>query len=134
MRQESREVADAVARVCTEEPHIRTRLDRAGDTAPLDRLIAAVRDGAPVTEPLDELHAALQRCGDALGVYGATRRRGYRSAVPVGMGDPRPVEVVFLCPRGTCSRTWRPDPSTSPSTPPTCRLHDGEPLRWTRLP
>ncbi|MGI9003117.1 MAG: hypothetical protein ACR2GH_15910 [Pseudonocardia sp.] len=134
MLQESREVADAVARVCTEEPGIRARLDRAGDTGPLDRLIAAVRDGDLVSERLDELHAALQQCGDALGVYGATRRGGYRSAVPVGMGNPRAVEVLFLCPRGTCSRTWRPDPSTPSSTPPTCQLHDGERLRWTRLP
>ncbi len=134
MGAEPSEVANAVARVCAQEPHIRARLDRAGDTTPLDRLITAVRDGDPVTERLDELHAALQRCGDALGVYEPTRRGGYRSAVPVGMGDPCPVEVVFLCPHGTCSRTWRPDPSTPSSAPPTCRMHDGEPLRWTRLP
>jgi hypothetical protein len=128
------QVADAVARVCTDEPDIRACLERAGDTSPLDRVIAAVRDGGEVRDLLDALHAALQRGGDALGVYGPNRSgAGYRAARPVGLGDPRPVEVVFLCPRGTCSRRWRPDPAAPPSTPPTCRLHDGEPLCWKRL-
>lgn len=135
MRDESTEVADAVARVCADVPTIRARLERAGDTSPLDRLIAAMRDGGEVAERLGELHTALQRCGDALGVFGSTRRGGgYGGTLPGGMGDPNPVEVVFLCPRGSCSRGWRPDPATSPSpsTPPTCQLH-GEPLRWERL-
>lgn len=133
MRAEFIQVADAVARVCADAPGIRARLDCAGDTSPLERLIAAVRDGGEVAERLSELHAALQRCGDALGVFGPTRRGGnYRGAHPVGMGDPRPVEVVFLCPRGSCSRDWRPDPTTPPSTPPTCLLHS-ESLRWERL-
>ena len=134
MGEQSTQVPDAVARVCAEEPQIRARLERAGDTSPLDRLIAAVRDGGEVPERLDELHTALQRCGDALGVFGPTRRSGggFRSARPVGMGNLRPVEVVFLCPRGTCSRTWRPDPVASPSAPPPCQVH-GEALRWERL-
>lgn len=133
MREESTQVTDAVAWVCAGEPGIRACLERDGDTSPLDRLIAAVRDGGEVVERLDELHAALQRCGDALGVFGPTRRGGnYHGAHPVGMGDPRPVEVVFLCPRGNCSRTWRPDAVTQPSTPPECQLH-GESLRWERL-
>jgi len=134
MGEPSTQVADAVARVCADEPQIRAHLERAGDTSPLDRLIAAVRDGGEVPERLDELHTALQRCGDALGVFGPTRRSGggFRSARPVGMGDPRRVEVVFLCPRGTCSRAWLPDPAAPPSTPPTCQMH-GAPLRWERL-
>lgn len=133
MRDESTEVADAVARVCADVSAIRARLERAGDPSPLDRLIAAVRDGGEVAERLDELHAALQRCGDALGVFGPTHRGGgFRSVHPVGLGDPRPVEVVFLCPRGSCSRAWRPDPAAPPSSSPTCLLH-GEPLRWERL-
>lgn len=133
MPEQPTQVADAVAQVCADVPGIRARLERAGDTAPLDRLIATVRDGGEVAERLGELHGALQRCGDALGVFGSTRRGGgFRSARPVGMGDPRPVEVVFLCPRGTCSRAWRPDPAAPPSTPPTCLLHS-EPLRWERL-
>lgn len=133
MREQSTKVTDAVARVCAEEPQIRACLERAGDTSPLDRLIAAVHEGGEVSARLDELHAALQRCGDALGVFGPSRRGGgFRSARPVGMGDPRPVEVVFLCPRGTCSRYWRPNPAEPPSTAPTCQIH-GEPLRWERL-
>ncbi len=43
MREESTQVADAVAGVCAEEPGIRACLERAGDTSPLDQLIAAVR-------------------------------------------------------------------------------------------
>jgi len=133
MREESTQVADAVAGVCAEEPGIRACLERAGDTSPLDQLIAAVRDGDEVTERLDGLHTALQRCGDALGVFGPTRRGGgYGGALPGGIGDPRQVEVLFLCPRGSCSRAWRPDPTTSTSSPPTCQLH-GESLRWERL-
>lgn len=133
MREESTQVADAVARVCADVPGIRASLERAGDTSPLDQFIAAVRDGGEVAERLGELHGALQRCGDALGVFGPTRRgRDFRSARPVGMGDPRPVEVVFLCPRGSCSRAWRPNPAAPPSSSPTCLLH-GEPLRWERL-
>lgn len=133
MREESTQVADAVAQVCADVPGIRARLERAGDTSPLDRLIAAVRDSDEVSEQLGEWHTALQRCGDALGVFGPTRRGGgFRSARPVGLGDPSPVEVVFLCPRGSCSRAWRPDPASPPSTSPTCLLHS-EPLRWERL-
>lgn len=133
MGEQSTQVADAVARVCAEEPQIRARLERVGDASPLDRLIASVRDGGDVVERLDELHAALQQCGDALGVFGATRRGGnFRGVRPDGMGAPRPVEVAFLCPRGTCSRDWQPDPTAIPSTPPTCQVH-AEPLRWTRL-
>lgn len=133
MRTESSEIADGVARVCAREPEMRALLDRAGDTASLDRLLAAVRDDDQVAERLGELHTVLQRCGDAHGVFGPTLRGGgFRSVRPVGMGDPRPVEVVFLCPQRTCSRTWRPDPTASTSTPPTCRVY-GESLRWERL-
>lgn len=133
MRAKSTQAADAVARVCTEEPGIRARLEGAGDTSPLDRLIAAVRDGGEVDQQLGELHTALQRCGDALGVFGSARRGGgYGGTLPGGMGDPNPVEVVFLCPRGSCSRAWRPNPVAQPSTPPTCQLY-GESLRWERL-
>ncbi len=129
------QVADALAWVCAKEPQIRARLEGAGaDTSPLDRLTAAVRDGGEVAELLDELHTALQQAGDALGVFGHTRRGEvfFCLARPVGMGDPRPVEVVFLCPRGSCSRRWRPDPAALPSPLPRCLLH-GEPLRWGRL-
>lgn len=133
MREQSTRVADVVARVCAEEPQIRARLERAGDTSPLDRLIAAVRDGGDVAERLDELHVALQQGGDALGVFGPTRRGGnFRGVRPDGMGARRPVEVAFLCPRGTCSRDWRPDPIAPPSAPPICQVH-AEPLRWARL-
>lgn len=133
MGEQSTQVVDAVARACAGEPQYRARLERAGDTSPLDRLIAAVRDGGEVAERVDELNDALQRGGDALGLFGPTRRGGnFRGVRPDGMGAPRPVEVAFLCPRGTCSRDWQPDPTAPPSAPPTCQVYR-EPLRWTRL-
>jgi len=116
---------------------MRASLERAGDTSPLDRLIAAARDGAELSELLDELRTALQRCGDAVGVFVPRasewnlrhRDSGLR---PVGVGVPSPVEVAFRCPQGTCSRDWQPDPAHPSSTPPTCPVY-GKPLRWTRL-
>ncbi len=123
--------AEALARVCAEEPQIRARLESAGDASPLDRLIAVVRDGGELTGPLDELHAVLRAAPHAEGRGSARRGGGFRGVRPMGMGDPRPVEVVFLCPRGSCSRRWQPDPVASP-TPPACLVH-GEPLLWERL-
>ncbi|MDQ3887266.1 MAG: hypothetical protein M3308_09755 [Actinomycetota bacterium] len=111
MSDEPAGVRAAMAWVCAEEPQMRASLERAGDTSPLDRLIAAARDGAELSELLDDLHAALQRCGDAVGVFGPhagfrewdLRHRDWGSR-PVGLGAPSPVEVAFHCPRGTCSR------------------------------
>ena len=139
MSDEPTRVRAAVARVCSEEPQMRASLERAGDTSPLDRLIAAARDGAELSELLNDLHAALQRCGDAVGVFGP--RAGLREwdlrhrdsgLRPVGVGVSSAVEVAFHCPRGTCSRDWQPDPAHPSSTPPTCPVY-GKPLRWTRL-
>ncbi len=133
------EVRAAVAWVCSEEPQMRASLERAGDTSPLDRLIAAAREEAKLSELLDELHTALQRCGDAVGCFGP--RAGLREwdrqhrdsgLRPVGVAVPSPVEVAFHCPQGTCSRDWQPDPAHPPSTPPTCPVYD-KPLRWSRL-
>ena len=121
---------------------MRASLERAGDTSPLDRLIAATRDGAELSELLDELRTALQRCGDAVGVFGPARHgAGFREwdrrhrdsgSRPVGVGVPSAVEVAFHCPQNTCSRDWQPDPAHPPSTPPTCPVYD-KPLRWSRL-
>ncbi|MCA1671680.1 MAG: hypothetical protein LC799_05595 [Actinobacteria bacterium] len=139
MSDEPTRVRAAVGRVCSEEPQMRACLERAGDTSPLDRLIAAARDGAELSELLDELHTALQRCGDAVGVFGP--RAGLREwdlrhrdsgLRPVGVGVPSAVEVAFHCPQGTCSRDWQSDPAHPSSTPPTCRVY-GKPLRWARL-
>ncbi len=135
---QSSPAAAVLAWVCAEEPGIRASLERAGDTSPLDRLLAAARGGSEMSDLLDELHAALQRCGDAPGGFGPIRRgtddRGYGESGfrPVGLGSPRPVEVAFHCPRGTCSRDWQPDPAAPASSPPICPVY-GEVMRWTRL-
>lgn len=63
-------------RGCAEKQGIRAHLERAGNTSALDRLVAAARGSGEVAELLDELHAALQRCGDALGAFGPTWRGG----------------------------------------------------------
>lgn len=68
MMREGSDITDAVARVCVNAPGIRARLERAGDTSPLDRLIAAVRNGGKVAERLDELPCR------AAAVWGRARR------------------------------------------------------------
>jgi hypothetical protein len=117
------DTALAIARVCAEEPDIRAFLGRRGDTATLDRFLAAVRGGEDLTTPINALHAALQRSGDALGLLGSAR-----TVTPWGMGQARPVDVVLLCPRRRCSRTQVP----APDKPAQCGLFD-EPLRVERI-
>lgn len=68
----------------------------------MERLLAAVRSGNDITEPLDALHAALQSAGDALGVYGR-RTRGVKLA---GVGN-GPLEIDYECPIARCAgRRW----------------------------
>lgn len=123
----------ALARACHDAAEIRESLESAGDTSPLDRLAAALRQGADVREPLWELHEAIRRSGDALGLppLGLRARGGYGVA-PAGLGEARPVEVVFLCPNRVCTRVWRPRPDSTPEGTPRCQLLD-QPMRWERL-
>ncbi|MFG3496774.1 hypothetical protein [Streptomyces sp. NPDC047886] len=133
-------IKDALARVCTGLEDLRALLGGMGEEAGggngggtggdavLDRLLTAVRSGGDVERELDELHHTLLRCGDAMGAYGD----GSRAAVPRAdvLPPAEPLDVVFLCPDGRCSRLWWPD-DDSRAEPPACSL-SGEALRWVR--
>ncbi|MGI9003931.1 MAG: hypothetical protein ACR2GH_20155 [Pseudonocardia sp.] len=130
-------VATTLARVCANAEEIRDLLELAGQVSALDRLVVAVREGGEVAKRLAELELALRRAGDAAGTTGDFTPRGpgstrYGGAAPTGFGPPRAVQIVFLCPRRSCSREWRPDPDDESHIRPRCGLHD-EPLRWERL-
>jgi hypothetical protein len=120
-------VGDATAYVCGHLDDIRWQLERSGDSNILDDLLAALHDGGDVAAGLDALHDALQRGGDALGVYGNAR-----SALPRSLGDfaaGRPAETVYLCPGRRCARYRWPEPGAGP---PQCAV-DGAPMVAERL-
>jgi hypothetical protein len=119
------ELREDVAYLCDQLGHIRATLEahsREG-TAPLERLLAALRDGADLSAPLDALHEALLAAGDAAGIHGRTR-----GLTPHGVNPAMPDEWVLLCPTDQCSRfKWPDGPEAS-----RCRISD-QPLRRERL-
>jgi hypothetical protein len=90
--------AAGLAYVCTHLDELRQVLHDDGHDAGsvLALLLAALRDGKPVAQPLEDVHQAVQRAGDELGIYGEHRTR---SAEAVGVA---PAEIVFRCPLGKC--------------------------------
>jgi hypothetical protein len=92
--------AAGLAYVCANLTSIRGDLQRDGvDPAlVLEPLLAAVRDGKPVTELLEAVHQAVQRAGDSLGIFGYYGVQ-YRGPGAVGT---EPMEIVFRCPLGKC--------------------------------
>lgn len=131
MSEDDTEVTDAVAWMCAQLPDIREQLAETGDTAALERVVTALHAGTDPSQPLEELHTALQRSGDALGLYGQSRAAGGGDR-PTGLGPARPAAAVFLCPRGSCSRTWWPDQQAAPTEPPHCAVH-AQALNWARV-
>jgi hypothetical protein len=121
--------AKGLAYVCSHMDEISAALsdDAAGTdgTAALERLRSAMRDGGNLTGPLDDIHHALLRAGDALGVYGHSR--GVIPSLP-GVETDRPLEIVYRCPADRCPRA-DPGPAVSP---PVCGF-TGETLRRERL-
>lgn len=100
--------------------------DREGLKA-LERLRSDLRGGADYSGPLVDIHHALLRAGDALGVYGHVR--GLSAGLGLaGIGDGEPLEIVYRCPVGRCPRTV-PGPAV---TPPRCGIAD-KVLRWGQL-
>jgi hypothetical protein len=120
-------VSAAIAYVCGNLPEIRSQLDHLGDSAPLDQLLAAIRDGDDVVQPLDDLHEALLAGGDVLGVYGDSTR----SARLAGITAAAPLETLYVCPHRRCSRYHWPEPG-APATP-ACEI-DETPMLLERLP
>jgi hypothetical protein len=120
----------AIAYVCQHWSQIHAWLTPGDQDLP-SRLGKALRNGQPVSQVLDELHEAVQRGGDALGVYGNADRSQPRG--PTGFGFPRPAQadVIFLCPRARCSRYATPEPGIA-GPKPMCEVF-GVPLQWERL-
>jgi hypothetical protein len=92
----------------------------------LERLRSALHADKEISGPLSDIHHALLRAGDALGVYGHVRGLGSLSLA--GVDESEPLEIVYRCPAGRCPRTV-PGPAV---TPPRCGVV-GEALRWGQL-
>jgi hypothetical protein len=114
---EAREAA-GLAYVCANLGDLRATLDEDGASA-LERLLAALRSGTAITPLLDELHLAVQRAGDALGIYGE-QDRGLEA-----VGTER-MEIVFRCPLEKC--TGRPFDEVT-EFPPLCSVNGAELIR-----
>lgn len=92
----------------------------------LERLRSALRGSGDISGALTDLHHALLHAGDALGVYGHVR--GVRGWPLAGFDQSEPIEIVYRCPIGRCSRVV-PGPAV---TPPRCGVA-GESLRREQL-
>ena len=92
----------------------------------LKRLMSALHGSGDIAGPLAEVHHALLRAGDALGVYGHVR--GLRNLTLAGIEDSTPLEIVYRCPAGRCPRTV----PGSAAPPPRCGIL-GQELRWGQL-
>lgn len=122
----ARRVAHGLAYLCAHIDEIGTLL--ATDVVAegeLERLRAALRATSDISGPLNLIHDALLRAGDALGIYGHVR--GLQDLALAGIGD-EPIEIVYRCPQGRCPRTV-PGPEVNP---PRCGM-TGEKLRWGQL-
>ncbi len=93
----------------------------------LEWIRSVLRGNGDISGPLADLHHALLRAGDAVGVYGPVRgvRRGLSLA---GFDQSEPLEIVYRCPIGRCLRVV-PGPAV---TLPQCGVA-GEALRWGQL-
>jgi hypothetical protein len=126
----ARQASQGLAYVCAHLDEISAVLadDASGGDGlqALERLRSALRDNGDISGPLADLHHALLRAGDALGVYGHVR--GVRDLSLAGFDQSEPLEIVYRCPIGRCPRTV-PGPAV---TPPQCTVAD-ETLRWGQL-
>jgi hypothetical protein len=99
-------VRQGLAYVCAHFDEISVALAEEGPDGDglhaLERLRSALRASGEFSDPLADLHLALQRAGDALGVYGHIR--GVRSWPLAGFDQSEPFEIVYRCPIGRCPR------------------------------
>lgn len=99
------QIAEGIARVCERIAQIRATLERGEPQGvrDLDRLLAALSDGADPSAHLEAVHRALRRAQDANGVFGSTRdgAMSYLAGIDDSVGEP-----VLLCPRevAPCAR------------------------------
>jgi hypothetical protein len=126
----ARQVSQGLAYVCAHVDEINAVLaeDATGGDGlqALERLRSALRGNGDISGPLADLHHALLRAGDALGVYGHVR--GVRGSSLAGFDQSEPLEIVYRCPIGRCART-DPGPAV---TPPRCGVA-GQALRRDQL-
>jgi hypothetical protein len=126
----ARQVSHGLAYVCAHADEIRAALAEDASGAEglqaLGRLRSLLRGNRDISGPLTDLHHALLRAGDALGVYGHVR--GARGWSLAGFNESEPLEIVYRCPIGRCSRVV-PGPAL---TPPRCEMV-GEGLRRGQL-
>ncbi|GAA3908882.1 hypothetical protein GCM10023084_71370 [Streptomyces lacrimifluminis] len=112
--------ATALAYVCGHLAEMREMLGEQGE-ALLGRLEGALEDDAAeqdLAAVLDELHRALQRAGDAPGVY------GYR--LPFNAAGLSSLQIVYRCPLRRCAGFSRAEVT---EFPPHCAISGGELLR-----
>ena len=114
----ARQASQGLAYVCTHVDEISAALaeDASGGDGlkALERVRSVLRGNGDISGPLADLHHALLRAGDALGVYGHVR--GVRGLSLAGFDQGKPLEIVYRCPIGRCPRTV-PGPAV---TPPRC--------------
>lgn len=122
----ARRVDQGLAYLCTHLDEIRALLadDVAGREA-LARLRSRLRGDGEISGALSDIHDALLRAGDALGIY--RHVRGLRELTLAGVGS-GPLEIVYRCPVHRCQRIV-PGPAVEP---PRCGV-TGETLRWGPL-
>ncbi|MFD4231398.1 hypothetical protein [Streptomyces sp. NPDC058545] len=105
--------AERLAAVCAHLKEIRgdLRSGPGGDEGPVERVLAAARNGGDVAGTLAVLHAVLQAGGDPQGLHGYTDQAGaIRGLRLAGINTTR-AEPVYLCPAGRCARYWWPLPA-----------------------
>jgi hypothetical protein len=122
----ARRADQGLAYLCTHLDEIRALLadDVAGREA-LARLQSELRGGGDISGALSDIHDALLRAGDALGIF--SHVRGLRDLTLAGVGS-GPLEIVYRCPVRRCQRVV-PGPAVEP---PQCGV-TSEPLRWGPL-
>ncbi|MFD5782641.1 hypothetical protein [Streptomyces sp. NPDC126933] len=123
--------AERLAAVCAHLEEIRAdlRSGPGGDEGPVERVLAAARDGDDPEGTLAVLHAVLQADGDPQGLDGYTNHAGAtRGLRPAGISTTR-AELVYVCPAGRCARYWWPQAAVPV---PHCAI-SGIPLRRERL-
>lgn len=119
---------EAISRVCRDFAGISELLNESGELHLLESLAAALRAGRDVSHALEDVHAALQRGGDPVGVHGGYSR--HPGVQPDLFPSARPATIVFLCPARRCSRHWLPEAGST--SPPVCEV-SGTPLRWEKI-
>ncbi|WP_194819776.1 hypothetical protein [Nocardia sp. XZ_19_385] len=98
-QREALRVSAGLAYACGSLDEIRRLLRDTGadPTTPLQQLLIRMRsrDTQAISSALDALHTALQRAGDARGIFG-----NLRGMTGAGL---RPIEIVYRCPETMCT-------------------------------